>query len=195
MKKQITLGLFCLFIVSHWPLTSHCQQVKPKMIYQVPTSGEIIDVVYRIEFDEWWIKCREGDGIVVYTFDREDKVWGMVRFEPKKGESVPKNPEPAKKEQIKPNSRESGSKESQKNTDIKKDPAKAPDKKDEDKDRGAPEKRGEAKEKDNKKSEEKAKQPWWDPFNILNKGKKLVNPEKDAGRSDMPPIEPHKPEK
>jgi hypothetical protein len=59
---------------------------KPKdkvTTFNVPTSGKIIDVIYSGEFDEWWVKCREGDNIVVYTYDRRSKSWGRVSFVPK----------------------------------------------------------------------------------------------------------------
>lgn len=53
-------------------------------VFEVPTSGTIMDVTYRPEFDEWWIKCREGDSVVVYSYDPESKKWGKVRFVRKK---------------------------------------------------------------------------------------------------------------
>ena len=61
--------------------------------YEVPTSGKIIDVEYRPEFDEWWVKCREGETIAVYSYDKRGNRWGKMVFAPKKSE-----------EQVKPGS-------------------------------------------------------------------------------------------
>jgi len=55
-------------------------------VLQVPTSGSILDVTYLPEFEEWWVKCREGDKIVVYSYDRLSKNWRKVIFEIKKPE-------------------------------------------------------------------------------------------------------------
>ncbi len=54
--------------------------------YEVPTSGKIIDVEYRPEFDEWWVKCREADTIAVYSYDKRGNKWGKIVFAPKKSE-------------------------------------------------------------------------------------------------------------
>jgi len=62
--------------------------------YEVPTSGKIIDVEYRPEFDEWWVKCREGETIAVYSYDKRGHRWGKIVFSPKKSEEQAK-PAPA----------------------------------------------------------------------------------------------------
>jgi hypothetical protein len=53
-------------------------------VYEVPTTGKILEVTYRPEFDEWWVHCREGDSIAVYTLDPKSQSWGRVLFTPKK---------------------------------------------------------------------------------------------------------------
>jgi hypothetical protein len=62
--------------------------------YEVPTSGKIIDVEYRPEFDEWWVKCREGETIAVYSYDKRGHKWGKIVFSPKKTDEQAK-PAPA----------------------------------------------------------------------------------------------------
>ena len=42
---------------------SWAQETKATTTYQVPTTGEIMDVIYLPEFDEWWVKCREGKAV------------------------------------------------------------------------------------------------------------------------------------
>ncbi len=71
---------------------SESKKPESEISYQVPTSGKILDVVYRPEFDEWWIKCREGDAISVYSYEPRSEKWGKVRFVPGKGESAKKQP-------------------------------------------------------------------------------------------------------
>lgn len=75
---------------------------------QVPTSGTILDVTYLPEFEEWWVKCREGEKVVVYSYDRLSKRWGKVIFEAKKPdpaaagekpEAAKSSPAPASSEQ------------------------------------------------------------------------------------------------
>jgi hypothetical protein len=55
-------------------------------VFEVPTTGKILDVKYHPEFDEWWVHCREGDSIVVYTYDHRNQTWAKVSFIPKKPE-------------------------------------------------------------------------------------------------------------
>ncbi len=62
-------------------------------VYDVPTTGKIMDVEYRPEFDEWWVKCREGDNIAVYSYDSRTQKWGRVQFVAKKPEEKAKTPE------------------------------------------------------------------------------------------------------
>ncbi|MCG8376705.1 MAG: hypothetical protein MI702_09520, partial [Chlorobiales bacterium] len=56
-------------------------------IFKVPTTGTIMDVTYRPEFDEWWVKCREGDSVVVYSYVPDTKKWEKVSFVRKKPDS------------------------------------------------------------------------------------------------------------
>lgn len=58
-------------------------EAKKSTIYRVPTTGTIMDVIYLPEFDEWWVKCREGKGISVYSYDKRSGHWGKARFLPK----------------------------------------------------------------------------------------------------------------
>jgi len=53
-------------------------------VFEVPTTGKILDVKHHPEFDEWWVHCREGDNIVVYTYDHRNQTWAKVLFTPKK---------------------------------------------------------------------------------------------------------------
>jgi hypothetical protein len=127
--------------------------------FEVPTTGRIIDVTYMPEFDEWWVKCREKDGISVYTYDRRSKEWQRARFvavPPKnenkleEGEQSPgaqqkstkaKELDRAEKSSVKPPQAESASKA------------------------GAGKPEGETAKHPGKKGE--ASKHWWDPRNIL----------------------------
>ncbi|HMK34852.1 MAG TPA: hypothetical protein VK463_07290 [Desulfomonilaceae bacterium] len=115
-------------------------------VFEVPTSGKIIDVKYHPEFDEWWVHCREGDNIVVYTYDQRNQAWGKVLFTAKKPDErgtrtdrpdkmkLPGDAETVQpKEEVKPE------------PPPKPEPRKEPD-------------------KDQKKPDRK----WWDPLNILH---------------------------
>jgi hypothetical protein len=68
------------------PVLAYAAEKKkePINLYEVPTTGKIIDVEYRPEFDEWWVKCREGDTIAVYSYDKRGNRWGKIVFAPKK---------------------------------------------------------------------------------------------------------------
>lgn len=199
MNKTIWI-LLCLITSSLCSANAAEEQVKQPVVYKVPTSGKIIDVVYRIEFDEWWIKCREDNGIVVYTFDRDDQVWGKVRFEPKGAKSTKpadrkENQEKLEKDQQKkePAPPDTNKPDKEPPPDSKKINGEAvPAKKDE----PAPPKEEKLSEEEPVKDESnKSGRPWWDPLNILNKGKRLVAPKKEEKADDMPPIEPHNVEK
>ncbi|MFH1116831.1 MAG: hypothetical protein V1792_23185 [Pseudomonadota bacterium] len=60
------------------------EETKTTTTYAVPTTGEIMDVMYLPEFDEWWVKCREGKGVSVYSYDKRSKKWGQALFLPEK---------------------------------------------------------------------------------------------------------------
>lgn len=116
-------------------------------VYDVPTTGKIVDVDYRPEFDEWWVKCREGENIAVYSYDNRAQKWGRVQFVPKKLEDRAKTPEPGKAavESASGGHSQEKRQESGKTDDSKIEPQKKPP------------------EKDEKKKETK----WWDPLNVF----------------------------
>lgn len=144
-----TLGLFLLILSLE--SNSHALEKKSERIglFEVPTTGKIMDVEFRPEFDEWWVKCREGENISVYTLDRRTNKWGRVQFMPKKADSkahgeepekpaipqsapaAPKTPEPVKPPETKP------------------EPIKSPEQK-------------------------KPETRWWDPLNVLKGGERLI---------------------
>ena len=51
-------------------------------VFEVPTSGKIIDVQYHPEFDEWWVKCREGNDIAIYSYDKMSPQMGPSPLHP-----------------------------------------------------------------------------------------------------------------
>jgi hypothetical protein len=114
-------------------------------VFEVPTTGKIIDVEYRPEFDEWWVKCREGDHIAVYSYEPKTQSWGKVLFTPQKVQDQDRKAEKPKESAIpvKDKGQEKGLSE----------PAK-PDEK-------------EAAKPDKRKK-------WWDPLNILKEGERLI---------------------
>lgn len=75
-----------LFFIFCAPWETSAAEKKKDFVgmYEVPTTGKIIDVEYRPEFEEWWVKCREGDSIVVYSYDKRGHKWGKIVFVPKK---------------------------------------------------------------------------------------------------------------
>ena len=80
---------FCALLVCLVMLAVACESVlaagkkKDRQgIFEVPTTGKILDVEYRPEFDEWWVKCREGDTISVYSYEPRTHSWGKVLFVP-----------------------------------------------------------------------------------------------------------------
>ncbi len=102
--RTLPAALFAavLAIAICWNDSSAFMQRKDKTtILEVPTTGQILDVNYRPEFDEWWIHCREGDNIAVYTYDYRNRIWGKVLFTPKRPDDKAKtqldrNKEPEK---------------------------------------------------------------------------------------------------
>lgn len=157
-------------------------KITPSHVYDVPTSGKILDVDYRPEFDEWWVKCREGEGVAVYSYDRETKKWSKVVFTPGKPKTEPRKPEKdiqlekprvtpeTKKEE--PSDKEKAKPEPEK---TKPDEVKPP----------------EAGKDEKPQQEEKSdKRKWWNPFELLKKGEKLIrtpfspDPSKKQGKPD-----------
>jgi hypothetical protein len=125
-------------------------------VFEVPTTGKIVDVVYHPEFDEWWVKCREGDHICIYTYDHRSKEWAKVLF-------VPKNPEETGKKTEKVRSTVDGAGEQetatpQKSEDGKSGPGKQPG-----------------------KAEPRTDKKWWDPLKILKSGERLIFPPSSEG--------------
>ncbi len=164
-----TLGIVLSLGVA---LKEACSADKTQVtIYKVPTSGKILDVIYAPEFDEWWIKCREKDGIAVYTYDRRTGKWGKALFEPgkrsmeKSGKESPAKPEAATKEskgtpgnRVKPGAdQQAQEKTASKPVTSKTGPEKpsAPH----------PEQKPEAKP---------GKKKWWNPLNLLEKTKERL---------------------
>ncbi|MBI5249296.1 MAG: hypothetical protein HY912_07360 [Desulfomonile tiedjei] len=123
-------------------------------VHEVPTTGKILDVEYRPEFDEWWVKCREGENIAVYSYDSRAQKWGRVQFVIKKTDEKAKTPEPASSAPAQDKHQESA-----KTSDVKTEPHKKPP------------------EKDEKKKETK----WWDPLNVFKGGEKAIR-QPDGGK-------------
>ncbi len=96
MKKisvAILVSLFALSVAG-FPAQAAGKKKERQGVFEVPTTGKIIDVEYRPEFDEWWVKCREGDTISVYSYEPKSSTWGKVLFVPKKLEEQPARAEP-----------------------------------------------------------------------------------------------------
>lgn len=112
-------------------------------VFEVPTTGKILDVKYHPEFDDWWVHCREGDNIVIYTYDHRNQTWAKVLFTPKKPDE--KSQKVERLDRTKPPG-EPGTvppKEEQKPEPPKPEPRREPDKK------------------------------WWDPLKLLQSPDKV----------------------
>jgi hypothetical protein len=120
-------------------------------VFEVPTTGQILDVVYHPEFDEWWVKCREGDTIAVYSYDPRSREWGRVGFAPKK-------PEDQSKKHDKP--------VAPLGLEKPQEPVHQPK---------AEESRVEP-GREAGKADQRADKKWWDPLQILKSGEKLILP-------------------
>lgn len=134
-------------------LTCYAAQAQGKKkdrpaVFEVPTTGKILDVEYRPEFDEWWVKCREAENISVYSYDPKSQTWGKVLFVPKKLEEQPAKVEPPK------------------------EPT-APEKEKLSAQRPAPAQVKPQTDKDGTKDD---KRKWWDPTTILKETEKLLRP-------------------
>src|SRR5208283_431994 len=88
----ILASSLALFLVGQNGLAAEKKPAKVP-IFEVPTSGKIIDVQYRPEFDEWWVKCREGNDIVIYSYEKLTRKWGRVLFTTKKPDEKGKQTE------------------------------------------------------------------------------------------------------
>jgi hypothetical protein len=131
-------------------------------IFEVPTSGKIIDVQYRPEFDEWWVKCREGDDIVIYSYEKLTRKWGKVLFTTKKPDEKGKQTEGMQEPETGSPLGETGvgASREQKRQDTGKIEG--------------PKKQSDA---DHRKG---AQKKWWDPLNIIQGGERLISPAKPA---------------
>ncbi len=123
------------------------------VLFEVPTSGKIMDVTYVPEFDEWWVKCREGNAISVYSYDKRHQKWGRARFIP-----VPPGEKAAKgKDALKPAATAGEQSQAAPATKEGKTPKPA-------------EAKPEAKSPDGK-APQPHKQKWWDPLRLLKENK------------------------
>ncbi|MFH0823324.1 MAG: hypothetical protein V2B18_11285 [Pseudomonadota bacterium] len=190
MRYTLPVIIMALVVGGH-VLSRAAQPLEKKgraAVYEVPTSGTILDVTYRPEFDEWWIKCREGDAIAVYSLDQRTNKWGKVHFvtkpagkQPEKPEKVPSKPKPQPEAHPeKPPSSDA--------VDVEKpkEPQSITVK------QIVPEG---TKEEPPKKEAPEEKSNWWNPANILKEGKKIFTPgdhEKDKAPGQAP-YEPQKP--
>ncbi len=84
MRFLVLVACFAALMVVTFSTFSMALETKATTTYQVPTTGEIMDVVYLPEFDEWWVKCREGKGISIYSYDKRSKKWGHALFVPRR---------------------------------------------------------------------------------------------------------------
>lgn len=134
--------------------------------FRVPTTGAIVDVTYTPEFDEWWVKCREGNNLAVYSYDRTAGSWAKVLFIPTKPGKKPPEPAQVKKKAPEPE---------------KKGPL----------DEAVPAPEAVRKPAPMVKPDAEATRPppkpkkemkWWNPLNILKKGEKLFRPEPEPVR-------------
>lgn len=92
------IGCMLVLLVTGSVALSADEKTEKAVVFEVPTSGQIMDVVYIPEFEEWWVKCREGNSISVYSYDKRNRKWGRARFIP-----VPPGEKTAKgKEAVKP---------------------------------------------------------------------------------------------
>jgi hypothetical protein len=146
----VIVPILLLFACMGDPARASGKKRDRSAILEVPTAGKILDVVYQPEFDEWWVKCREGETICVYSYDPRAREWGKIVF-------VPKKPDDNLKlgEKTRPTGETDKTKEGaqpEKTEEAKQEPAKEPAKRD-------------------RKTDAK----WWDPFKILKQGEKLIH--------------------
>ncbi|MEJ2717235.1 MAG: hypothetical protein P8182_08865 [Deltaproteobacteria bacterium] len=159
MKRNYAIGAFVLLLTLVLLGTVGIAAELPKgqpPVFTVPTTGTIIDVTYVPEFDDWWVKCREGDGIAVYSYDRQTKKWGKVIFVPEKAKAAARKQEKTKTHKApKPGQKAEQPAAVNQGTTPQ----------------SAPEKKKEAVESPKKGAHQKETKPsrrkWWDPLGIL----------------------------
>lgn len=160
-------GIIVLLGLSVGPSCAQ-EQAKRSTTYEVPTKGKIIDVRYTPEFDEWWVKCREGDGISIYSYDKGSRKWRRALFVPAKGKP---------KETVKKTDKLQGTDEKAVSADMQPED---PGKKAHETATPPPEtgvKAG-ARKEPAKKEQEHEKKQWWHPLNILKRIEKPATPAK-----------------
>ncbi|MBI5572367.1 MAG: hypothetical protein HY914_20655 [Desulfomonile tiedjei] len=151
MLKIATAALVIVlygFVVVSWASPTGKKREKIDS-FEVPTTGKIVDVEYRPEFDEWWVKCREGDEIAMYAYEPRSRSWRKVRFIPKKTEQVEARTDKAKEPSV-------PEKDKQPGPQMKSEPGKPEAKKLPDKD------------------QPQREQKWWSPMKLLERGDKLL---------------------
>lgn len=123
------------------PCASFVKKKEKGSVYEVPTSGKILDVRYHPEFDEWWVHCKEGESIAVYSYDEKTRQWGKILFTAKKTES------PSDKLETRPASPDVSVNTKSSAPDLADSTTKV-----------EPNKDGES---------DKKRKKWWDPLNIM----------------------------
>jgi hypothetical protein len=146
-----------LLMLGQDALSAEKKPAKPP-VFEVPTSGKIMDVQYRPEFDEWWVKCREGNDIVIYSYEKLTRKWGKVLFTIKKTDEKGKQTEATQESEIGHPPGETGV--GAPKEERKPDGGKAE----------GPKKQTDTSQK---KSDQKK---WWDPLNIIQGGERLISP-------------------
>ncbi|MDQ7783003.1 MAG: hypothetical protein RDU20_09000 [Desulfomonilaceae bacterium] len=142
---------------------SWAQETKAPLTYRIPTTGEIMDVTYLPEFDEWWVKCREGRNISIYSYDKGSKKWRHAVFVPEKPvEKAQKTVKPEKPGESVPaaGTHDEGTvktQERQEGSDAGTTLS------------GSEQDAGKKKPEDDKKK-------WWDPLKLLKGDKKTIAP-------------------
>ena len=157
----ILIFSIALFFTGQYALSAEKKTAKVP-VFEVPTSGKIIDVQYRPEFDEWWVKCREGNDIVIYSYEKLTRKWGKVLFTTKKPDEKGKQIEGMQESETgsPPGETGVGAPREQKKQDSGKIEG--------------PKKQSDA---DQKKG---AQKKLWDPLNILPGGERPISPAKPA---------------
>jgi len=172
MKRKYLPAILALVLVSCLTARDGGASDKQKddpSIFRVPTTGTIVDVTYTPEFDEWWVKCREGNNLAVYSYDRTAGSWAKVLFIPTKPGKKP--PEPAQVKKKAPEAEKPEKKAPLDEAVPAPEAVKKP----------APEVKPDA-EDTQPPPKPKEKKKWWNPLNILKKGEQLLRPEPESVR-------------
>lgn len=165
-RYVLVIGFALVMAASYFQAASAAERSRVKsQVFQVPTDGKIIDVIYSSEFDEWWVKCREGENIAVYSLDQRSGKWAKVLFTPRKPAEESKEAE-TKKPEARP----------EPDAD-RKAPAASP------KEQKPAKPKEHVAEKPKTEGIQPTKAPekhdasrWWDPFDLVGKGQKIFFP-------------------